>query len=137
MVCGDSGNDDVYGDKGKDTVIGANPKAQRPGIGEVDRLTGGSESDTFILGSKMGAYYNDGNTKDKGLSDYAIITDFNSKQDFIVLSGSASGYRLVTSPKGLPSGTAIYQRTAIEDELIAIVQGTTDLSLSSSYFNYI
>ena len=137
MVCGDSGNDDVYGDKGKDTVIGVDPKSSRPGIGEIDSLTGGEESDTFILGSKLSAYYNDGNTKDKGLSDYAIVTDFNSKEDFILLSGSASGYRLVESPNGLPSGTAIYQRTVAEDELIAIVKGVTDLSLSSSYFNYI
>jgi Ca2+-binding RTX toxin-like protein len=137
MVCGDEDDDDVYGDKGKDIVIGANPKASRPGTGEIDSLTGGSESDYFILGGKTSAYYNDGNTKDKGLSDYAIITDFNSKEDFILLSGSASGYRLVASPKGLPSGTAIYQRTVAEDELIAIVKDATDLSLSSSYFNYI
>ena len=136
MVCGDTGNDAVYGDKGEDRVIGVDTKASTPGMGEIDTLVGGSQADTFVLGSKTAAYYNDTKSGDAGLSDYAIITDFNLTEDVILLQGSASSYKLVAAPVGLPTGTAIYQRTVGEDELIAIAQGVTDLSLSSSYFNY-
>ncbi|MBD2505660.1 hypothetical protein [Anabaena azotica] len=64
--------------------------------------------------------------------------------DTIQLAGTISDYVLGSSGDGLPSGIGIYltipdsgipNRTT--KELIAIVQGDTNLSLDASYFTYV
>lgn len=134
---GNQGNDSLNGDKGNDRLIGVNPNNPNPGSGEVDVLTGGSEADTFVLGNLITTFYNDGKNTDKGMSDYALIADFDSTQDSIVLRGSANSYLLAATPEGMPKGIAIYQKTPGVNELIAIVENLTDLNLQNSYFTYL
>ncbi|HEY9302401.1 MAG TPA: tyrosinase family protein, partial [Phormidium sp.] len=137
VLYGNDGSDNVYGDKGSDRLIGINPDSYNAGLGEIDLLIGGSEADTFVLGDLITSYYNDSKNTDPGMNDYALIADFDSTEDAILLRGSASSYELGATPEGMAKGTAIYQRTPGVNELIAIVQNVTDLNLQNSYFTYI
>jgi Ca2+-binding RTX toxin-like protein len=135
FLSGDIGSDSIDGGNGNDTLTGAGPTL---GAGEVDILIGGAGADRFILGNSTSHFYDDGNAATLGAGDYALIADFNLSQDVIQLKGSAANYVLGTSPTGAPAGTAIYlDKPASEpDELIAIVQGSTGLSLAAGYFSF-
>lgn len=117
-----SGNDLLRGGFGNDTLIGNGSNS----IGDIDTLTGGAGGDTFILS------YDDGDPATAGTGDYALITDFNTSEDKIQLTGQQSDYVLEASPSGLPVGTALYST----DELIGIVQGSSGLSLDGGYFSF-
>ena len=146
------GNDTLNGDNGNDTLIGgAESDSLNGGAGNdiltgvenrlttfdfgadtVDTLSGGSGSDTIVLGGtnengEEVVYYDDGNPQEEGTDDYALITDFGFGDKFDGV-GSFGDYRLDTSPEDLPSGIAIYSEQGETDELIAIVQ----LSFGSS-----
>ncbi|PSB25296.1 hypothetical protein [Chlorogloea sp. CCALA 695] len=84
------------------------------------------------------AYYDDGQKTTAGTNDYALITDFNTSQDIIELKGTAADYTLGFSPSNSLAGTALFlnQPACEVDELIAIVQGDADLSLSANYFTF-
>lgn len=141
QVIGGSGNDSLFGGDGNDRVVGVDPFVPEFGLGkgEIDRLTGGANNDTFALGGILpnGAktvFYNDENSTTSGTQDYALITDFGisggSKAlgvDKIELAGSQNSYSLGASPSGLPSGTGIFFG---EGELIGIVQNISPSSLS-------
>jgi Ca2+-binding RTX toxin-like protein len=65
-------------------------------------LTGGVGSDQFVLGITVGVFYSDSsNTTTSGLSDYALIVDFNATEDTLQLSGSNLSYSLGAAPTGL------------------------------------
>ncbi len=132
LLSGDFGSDSLSGDAGNDTLTGAASSGASPGAGEVDTLIGGDGADRFVLGSGSQFYYSAA-----GNADYALITDFNSSEDVIQLEGSAADYLLSASGAGLPTGTAIFRNTAGTDELVAIVQGTDNLSLAVGYFNFV
>lgn len=74
-------------------------------------------------------------------NDYAVINDFNFKEDNITLLGKAADYLLKSTSGSLPSGTGIYvNKPGNEpDELISIVKGASpsSLNLSASYFDYV
>ncbi|NDJ22305.1 hypothetical protein GS682_11810 [Nostoc sp. B(2019)] len=130
-VFGGTGSDRLFGDEGNDVLTGAD--AATRGVGEIDRLTGGTGSDRFVLGTTVGVFYSDSNTSTSGLDDYALIADFNILEDTLQLSGSNSSYSLGAVPTGLATGIALFlNETSLE--LIAIIQGSTNLSLSASYF---
>ncbi|WP_190883159.1 hypothetical protein [Planktothricoides raciborskii] len=131
-VFGGIGNDRLFGDEGDDVLTGADAASGR-GVGEIDRLTGGTGRDRFVLANTQGAFYNDGKISTSGISDYALIADFNALEDTIQLSGSKSKYSLGASPVGLPTGQALFLNES-RPELIAIVQGSTNLNLSANYF---
>ncbi len=76
------------------------------------------------------------------LSDYALIKDFNVREDTIELYGSANDYILGSSPDGSndqaiyfdANGNGVFNH---KDNLIALVQSPTELSLSESYFTFV
>jgi len=118
----DSGEDVLYGGDGNDSLNG--------GMGS-DTLTGGDGADTFDLKPKD--YY------DFDFSSIDIITDFSHDQgDQIKLLGSLSDYYL-DQTQNLSGGsgldTAIYYGTPDDaiSTLLAIVQDTTQVSLSSDF----
>ncbi|GAB4138637.1 MAG: hypothetical protein Fur0046_13300 [Cyanobacteria bacterium J069] len=132
QLVGGAGNDTLIGGSGPDTLIGVNPRARRPGRGEVDVLNGGNGPDLYVLGNDQGVFYNDGNASQVGLSDYALITGFGTG-DRIQLKGSAANYRL----QNLGISTQLFLReSGGPDELIAIVQGA-GLNLNSNQFTYV
>lgn len=132
FVFGGTGGDRLFGDDGDDALTGADAVVDR-GFGEIDRLTGGDGSDRFVLGVTQEVFYSDNDLNTNGISDYALITDFNFFEDKIQLSGSTSRYTLGASPTDLAVGTGIFLNES-SLELIAIVQGAIDLSLSANYF---
>ena len=130
-VYGEEGNDVLYGRSGNDTLSGGNGNDTLYGttsatVGvESDRdvLFGGEGNDTFRLGSTSQQLFYDLNAD----SDLAIIEDFESGEDKIVLPGNADLYTLTTSG----SNTNIYLDGGNEDELIAIVKSNNDLSFAT------
>jgi serralysin len=139
IIAGLGGSDDLRGGEGNDTLTGGGVSFTEDRLyvtvdtTGIDTLTGGEENDLFVIGGKTSAtsaevavHYDDA-----GNNDYALITDFDKGQDEIKLGGSIDDYRLGSSPRDLSEGTALYQ----DNELIAIIQGDSDLSLSGDYFN--
>lgn len=147
LLKGGKGNDVLWGDSGADTLIGVHPTTLRPGKGEQDVLTGGDDhydwwkeqdgKDTFVLGDRRKAFYDDGKKNNAGKGDYALIRNFNTDEDIIQLHGKANDYALKNSPQGMPSGTAIFMDTAGKDELIGIVADVSDLNIKADYFNFV
>jgi hypothetical protein len=90
-MIGAFGNDTIDGGGGKDKIIGAAPESGG-GKREVDEMTGGKDKDLFVLGTEDGVLYDDGKKKKNGKKDYAVITDFNPKQDSMQLHGSRDDY---------------------------------------------
>jgi serralysin len=126
----------------KDTLVGGDAfvggTSERSGQGTIDTLTGSAASDTFILGDRATVYYNDGRDNTLGQSDYALINNFDpATRDVIQLQGNADDYTLGTAPEGLPAGEAIFLKTPGQDELIAVVQNASNLSLNSASFSYV
>ena len=121
ILIGGTGNDELDGNKGDDILIGV--EAATAGFGEYDKLKGGEDSDTFVLGDSMQAYY-----LGRGNADFALIDDFKRDQgDIIQLYGGIS-YNLKTDVSGLEKGTAIFQATS--NDLIGIVKDVKGLDLA-------
>jgi hypothetical protein len=77
---GTNGNDVLTGGNNNDTIAGVQSAGTNLGKGQIDTLTGSLGSDTFLLADARGTFYNDGNARSQGTSDYAIIKDFSSAE---------------------------------------------------------
>ena len=136
-------NDSLDGGAGNDELIGVeltDPESEF-GAGEIDTLTGGASSDTFVLGDETRVYYEDGDPLTAGESDFAAIADFDERQDFIQLNGSAELYSLdfFTSELGTTDAALIYDPgVTARGELIATLQDvSTDLSVADPSFTFV
>ncbi|NCR56222.1 MAG: calcium-binding protein, partial [Microcystis aeruginosa L211-07] len=130
VLNGGSNNDVLYGGNENDTLQGTNN-----GIGEQDYLQGGTGNDRFILADTTKTFYDDGNSTLPGDNDYATIADFNTTDDIIQLRGSSSNYLL--SVDGSNTKLYINKPGSEPDELIAVINNQTALSLTASYFSYV
>lgn len=157
ILNGSFGNDILVGGHGDDFLNGtgrfdsASPVSL--GRGEIDILVGGIGKDTFRLWDGSGrsgisVSYDNADSTTAGVSDYALIYDFNSNEDVIQLTVRVDftvltpvKYSLGASPSGLPTGTGIFVDNpgTSSNELIAILQdvSTNSLSLSGSYFSFV
>jgi Ca2+-binding RTX toxin-like protein len=79
---GRDGNDTLTGGGGNDILIGVGT-GNAYGGNDIDRLSGGTGEDWFVLGDANGNYYND-------VNGYAIITDWNTVPDTVVIDGTRS-----------------------------------------------
>ena len=161
LLLGNSGDDSLSGEDGTDTLIGGfdndfldggagndqligveltDPESEF-GADEIDTLTGGASSDTFVLGDETRVYYDDGDPLTAGESDFAAIADFDDRQDFIQLNGSAELYSLdfLTSELGTTDAALIYDPgVTARGELIATLQDvSTDLSVADPSFTFV
>jgi hypothetical protein len=104
------------------------------GYGGIDYISAGAGADKIILADAIRQYYDDLNGTTSGANDYANIVGYET-QDIIQLAGSASLYRLNI----VGSNTELYldKPSSEPDELIGIVQGVTNLSLTSDNFIYV
>ena len=131
-VDGGNGYDRLYGHEGRDTLSGFESNHN-----DVDRMWGGTEADTFVLGwsdlSGNRIHYSRG-------WGHAIIEDFNSNEDKIQLAGNLdrSDYSLGTGNwRGGARDTGIYYR----NNLIGIILnhswiGQDPDNLNADYFKY-
>ena len=144
-LTGGFGNDTLDGGAGRDNLNGVEPT--RPGAdvgfgaGEVDTLTGGANSDTFVLGEETRVYYDDGDPLTRGDADFALITDFNARQDSIQLNGSAEFYILdfFTSTSGTTDAVLFFDPgVSARREVIGTLQDISpELSLTDSPFHFV
>ncbi|MFM6663384.1 MAG: Calx-beta domain-containing protein [Microcystis panniformis] len=134
IITGGMGNDTLNVRNGNDILIGVDPNSSNPGRGEIDSFTGGLGRDRFILGDVSWLGYDDGDSTLAGNNDYAKISDFNPTDDIIQLQGTSSNYLLTVS--GTDTQLYLDKPGSEPDELIAILQNRTGLSLTASYFNY-
>ncbi|AFY79638.1 subtilisin-like serine protease [Pleurocapsa sp. PCC 7327] len=139
-LTGGASNDSLDGGAGSDRLVGVDPSASY-GAGELDVLTGFSDSDTFVLGDASRVFYSDGDPLTTGESDYALISDFDSSQDIIQLHGAIAQYDLdfFTTSSGSINAALIYDPgDAARGELISILQNVpTDLNLGSPAFSFV
>ena len=121
-----SGNDYLDGGYGNDWLQGSSSTAYD--TYEYDTLNGGAYYDTFVLGNSSGNFY-------RGMG-YATILDYNGAEDYIQIKGSASSFRL---DQGVNWGGSSALDTAIYsgNDLLAIVQDTTNIQLTSYYFQFV
>ncbi|WP_284707161.1 CAP domain-containing protein [Lyngbya confervoides] len=140
ILVGGRGNDVLKGGGGPDVLMGVQPSASQPwvGQGEIDQLTGNAGPDLFQLGDRNGAYYQDGQVKTLGVTDYALILDFNAQAgDRIQLHGQPDDYLLGSSTGGLPSGTAIYYLSSQGKELIGVLSQIPPTNLGNNAFSFV
>ena len=139
ILAGIDGNDSLTGGAGDDILNGGGTGFKDDAIfitadtSGVDTLTGGEGLDTFILGGKSQPELEDNPVSvihydEDGDDDYALITDLNPSEDVIMLGASKNDYSLVN----LPSSSELY----FGDELVAIIEGSTELSLNDSLFQF-
>ncbi|MBT9314759.1 CAP domain-containing protein [Leptothoe spongobia] len=143
-VAGGSGNDRILGGTGSDKLVGGSGNDILQGskggtASEKDVMTGGKGRDTFILGNKSGAFYDDGNSGSMGLSNYALITDLKVGQGDRIQLSNDHDYRLGSAPNGVDSGRALFidNGAGQQDELVAVIRGSGNLNLNSSTFQYV
>jgi hypothetical protein len=125
------GNDVIIGTAAAEAVTGVPYGSAARGRGSLDRLTGGSGADIFLLGDAQGLYYDDGTTG-LGSTDMALITDL-SADDRIQLHGVSSAYRLVSGRHGGIPGVridALATAPGNTPEAIGFVQAATLASLT-------
>ncbi|WP_146138396.1 polysaccharide deacetylase family protein [Chamaesiphon polymorphus] len=130
---GTNGNDLLTGGDSNNPLVGVDPRSATAGKGEIDTLVHSASSNRFILGDRQQVYYNDGNSNNEGLTDYAKIVGFDANSDVIQLKGKATDYALSTTP----TGTAISNNLFGRSELIGIVENVSELSLTGDYFTYV
>ena len=144
-LTGGLGNDSLNGNAGNDKLVGVDLSSLNAdsgfGAGEVDILTGAAGSDTFVLGDENRVYYDDGDSLTRGDSDFALITDFDSSEDFIQLQGSADLYSLdfFTSGAGTIDADLIFDPgVTARGEVIATLQAvSSELALTDPAFTFI
>jgi myo-inositol-hexaphosphate 3-phosphohydrolase/phosphodiesterase/alkaline phosphatase D-like protein len=123
ILIGGSGSDRILGQAGNDLIIGVDPTDANPGIDELDLLSGGTLSDTFVLGDASGAFYDDGFFGSSGQQDRAFISDFELSIDLLQVSNIAT-YVIANVAGGagifIDEGAAGFDPG---DELIAILAG--------------
>ena len=131
QLFGNGGNDKLLGGAGNDTLIGGDGNDFLDGFSggqtsELDVLTGGAGSDTFCLGDRARGSFYTGNG-----SNNAVITDFDSRYDYIQAQGAASDYSLQTGNWGGSAAmdTALYKG----NDCIALIQDTTNVSFSRDF----
>ncbi|MEY4807267.1 MAG: hypothetical protein RLZZ206_1656 [Cyanobacteriota bacterium] len=128
---GTTASDTIIGGAGNDTLAGVTATgltAADLGQRQIDVLTGGIGTDTFVLGDARGVFYDDRSNGNLGTADYARITDFQTGIDKLQLR-NANYFTTVTN-----GVTSVYwDRNANNrfdttgnnrDELIAMVAGS-------------
>ncbi len=136
-LTGTNSNDLLTGGSGNNVLVGVNPTSLTAGKGEIDTLIHAGISNRFVLGDTQQVYYNDGNSTNAGLNDYAKIVGFSTGTDVIQLKGKASDYSLSAAPASLGTGTAIYDKLLGQPELIGFVQNVAGLNINASYFKFV
>jgi hypothetical protein len=124
-VTGSRTNDSIGTGNNNDTINGA---------GGIDNINAGGGADKIILADAIKQYYDDLNSTTAGTTDYANITGFET-QDIIQLAGSPALYRLNV----VSGNTELYldKPGSEPDELIGLIRGVTNLSLTSDNFVYV
>lgn len=154
-IVGGTGDDVIDGGTGRDLIFGTAAALGRAAPehdwGEIDKLTGGSGGDVFVLGGSMYSFYDDATAgvagqDGKSTLNRAIIMDFAKGQDTLVLSSRNTGAPASLYTAVEKNGdTLIYLAdgrdgsgapSAAANELIAELKGVTGFDLNAQYVVY-
>lgn len=142
-IFGDTGIDLVQGGLLPDLLFGNQDNDTLYGDLDDDSLYGGQGNDSLIGGTGNDLVVGDrGNDTLLGISGsiagYTLITDFDENEDSILLPGNSDLYRLDNAPFPFTDSTAIYQLNlgTNTEQLIAIVEGASNLNLEDDYFSF-
>lgn len=117
------GNDTLYGEGGNDYLNGGagndylDGYSSKPGSPDLDTLEGGLGADTFVLGNSRQKMFYLG-------TGQATINDYDSRYDYIQLSGNPSQY---LPPIRQGNDTIIKTK---DGDTLAVVKNVTDLSFN-------
>ncbi|MBW4612607.1 MAG: calcium-binding protein [Desmonostoc vinosum HA7617-LM4] len=139
FLFGDDGNDVLTGGSGSDSLFGGNGVDSLNGFAddpltiERDSLSGGNGVDFFVLGFNFG--FGAIGYSDFGSLDFATITDFSAAQGdkFRVGGNALSEYSLVKQSFGGIGSGAVDTQIFRGNELIAVVQDNTDVSIPRDF----
>ena len=138
MMRGGKGNDRLDGGPGSDGLIGGSGRDVLVGGGrynwdknEIDRMAGGTGGDRFVLGDRNRAFYTAG-----GQNDYAIIRDFKQSQGDKIQLNDDHRYVLGSAPRGV-DGRGLFIQENGGRELVAVIQGDSNISLNGNGFDYV
>lgn len=122
---GGLGDDVLDGGDGDDTLQGAYTFSTSEL--EIDFLTGGKGSDRFDLGHSGKKFYANGSL------DFAIITDFSSQEDKLVLNGERDNYVINAGSQGASIYLDVDSNGTFNsaDDLIADFNGHSFSSLNA------
>jgi subtilisin family serine protease len=135
VIRGTEGSDTLRGGAGDDTLIGL-PQILTgpPGRGTVDTLIGGDGADTFVVGIVRQRFYDDGNSRNAGYADYALIADFVDGTDRVQLTKGT--YFIADITVGEVSGAGIFfdnnanrMRDSL-DELFGVIANVSAVSMT-------
>lgn len=128
-IYGARGNDFISGEDGDDFLIGVDVLSPDAGAGEIDILTGGTGSDVFYL-ADIGIFHQQSFYDSFGNSDFAVISDFNPFNDFILVNAQDNIVLADFTLDNFGFGTAILVNNfPNQNELIGFVQGVSENSL--------
>ena len=136
---GTTRNDTIIGGIGNDQIAGVTATgttAANLGRGQIDVLTGGLGTDTFLLADIRGTFYNDGRATNQGSGDYARIMDFDHTIDKLQLrSGSQYLIRYNSAVSAneifLGNGDNLFTNA---DELIGRLQGANITAVAGNTY---
>jgi Ca2+-binding RTX toxin-like protein len=126
ILYGNDGNDLLQGWTGNDTLIGGAGSDVLDGFyysglsgnGEVDYLRGEAGADTFVIGDSYGKGYLG--------SGFAVIQDFNWREDYIKVQGNLSQYQLRSgSQSGYSSNDTAIVLSSNPNEVLAVALGVS------------
>jgi hypothetical protein len=131
----------IWGRTGNDFLLGF--QKVNPGLNptQVDYLLGDVAvddsrnrqwGDTYALGDWQKSYYANNPLSLYGISEYAVITDFNPAIDRVQLFGNANNYRLLD----VGTGTLLLLQKPTGLDVVGFFLGTFNLNLTASYFQY-
>ncbi|NEQ51534.1 MAG: hypothetical protein F6K11_15555, partial [Leptolyngbya sp. SIO3F4] len=138
---GDAGNDTLWGGRGSDNLVGGLNNDVLVGSGyfrqgdnssDVDTFTGGKGADKFVLGNRRHIFYTLG-----GDEDYAWITDLNTSEGDTIQLNDQFSYNLGAAPEGTAKRQGLLVEKNGNQELIAVIQSDSTLTLSDRTFIYV
>jgi Ca2+-binding RTX toxin-like protein len=140
LLVGGKGNDWLIGGGGNDILCGTEALGLFTSFNQVDKLTGGKGSDTFVLGAAgVGfSYYLGGGNYTPGLplpattTGYAIITDFKASKDTIQLNSSTTYTLGYTNMAGTSKIDTLILRSGTND-VIGVIQDQKVTSFASGF----
>jgi Beta-propeller repeat/RTX calcium-binding nonapeptide repeat (4 copies) len=98
----------------------------------IDDPKGRQWRDTFALGDWQKPYYASNVLSLYGLSEYAVITDFNPALDRVQVFGNANNYRLLD----VGTGTLLLLQKPTGLDVVGFFLGSFNLNLNAPYFQY-
>ncbi len=133
LAYGYGGDDNLAGGASDDTLYGGDGNDELVGSGGNDTLEGGTGSDLFRAGTAFSSIGSLGDYLLPDTSSVDTITDFNRDQgDRIVVYGRPRDYYLDRT-QNLAGDSALDTAIYYQDKLIAVVQDTIQVSLSSDF----